>query len=148
MPPGLRWLLILIAALNIVGFAGLLVSGMALRLLVWPKVALSRRPILAFALQWLVLFLQSAGWLALSLSRDPSIWPLLCVFAAAVCLSCFLIGWELFSLYAALRPILDALPVVPKRGSSSSWRSRWRRWPPTREKPPSPSLPSPTQEGM
>lgn len=128
--PGLRWLLIIVTALNVAGFSGRIVSTMALRLFVYPKAVITRRLIAAFALESVALFAQSALWLGMSLSANPVVWPLLILLAAAVCLSSFLLGYEAMGVYVAWRPVLDGMPdAAPTPGLLSSLLSRGRALP-------------------
>lgn len=125
--PGLRWLLIIVTALNVAGFSGRIVSTITLRLFVWPKAVVTRRLIAAFACESVALFAQSALWLTLSLSADPSVWPLLILCAVAVCGASFLLGYEAMLVYLAWRPVLEGLPDAgPSAGLSSSLRSLLR----------------------
>lgn len=134
--PGLRWLLIIVTSLNVAGFSARIVSALALRLFIWPKTKVPRGLIVAYALESVALFAQSACWLFLSVSSEPTIWPLLILLAVAVCGSSFLIGYEAMSVYVAWRPVLDRLPLVPESpGLLASLLPRLRVWLRPRRKP-------------
>lgn len=137
LSPGLRWLLIWVAWLNVAGCAVMLVHWLSQRVLIAPSFPLARRPIRASALREGILFAQSVMWLAFALSRDPRrTWPILFLLAVVSCLSCFHLARTSFAASVRLLRLFGKLPdAVPNLGYWQSLQARWRLWRLKRRRP-------------